>query len=116
MERARSAATGQHEGTSARGSHGVVDRLDRSLRRTQAQLVQVGIYAHIWFHMSPNTTNRPSVDTPLQHHLDFVRTMMLKRRFEVLIGMPVCNEVHDTLRPARLRQDEIVHGELEMIA
>ena len=38
-----------------RGSHGAVDRLDRSLRRTQAQLGQVGIYAHIWFHMSPNT-------------------------------------------------------------
>jgi hypothetical protein len=66
--------------------------------------------------MSPNTTTRLSVDTPLQHNLDFVRTMMLKRRFEVLIGMPVCHEVRDTLRPARLRPDEIVHGELEMIA
>ena len=56
------------------------------------------------------------MDTPLQHDLDFVRTMMLKRRFEVLTRMSVCNEVRDALRPARLRQDEVVYGELEMIA
>ena len=48
--------------------------------------------------------------------LDFVSAMMLKRRFEVLIWMPVCNDVRDTLGPARLRQGEIVHGELKMIA
>ena len=47
------------------------------------------------------------IPAPLQDDLDFVRAVMLKRRFEVRRGMPVRNEVRDTVRPARLRQDEI---------
>ena len=41
---------------------------------------------------------------------------MLKRRFEALKRVTVCNEVPHAVRPARFRPDEIVHGELEMIA
>jgi hypothetical protein len=41
---------------------------------------------------------------------------MLKGRVEVRVRVPVRDQVRDVMGPARLGQDEIVHGELEMIA
>ena len=36
--------------------------------------------------------------------------MMLKRRVEVRVRVPVCDQVRDSVRPAGLGQDKIVHG------
>src|SRR5579872_7130150 len=54
--------------------------------------------------------------TPLEHDLDLVGTVMLKRTFEFRVVVPLRNQICYMVVPAVCCLDEVVHCRLEVIA